>query len=180
MKKAVRIFVVIFLIAGFATANYAQVSTATTTAGANILAPITLTQKSPLHMGTMSVLPGTGGTCTLSTDNVRTTGGGGGVVLSSMAPTSTNATYRVKGEPLYDYTITLPPFISVSDGSPVNDMIINALKAKCLSGATEGLTGTLIAVDGADEFKIGGTLNVAAGQAPGAYTGTFDVIVNYN
>ncbi|MCB2088263.1 MAG: DUF4402 domain-containing protein [Sphingomonadaceae bacterium] len=37
----------------------------------------------------------------------------------------------------------------------------------------------IVSPDGSFDFRVGGTLNVAAGQAPGVYTGTFDVDINY-
>ena len=40
--------------------------------------------------------------------------------------------------------------------------------------------GTLVLSAGVDSFTVGGTLNVGANQAEGAYVGTFNVTVNYN
>ncbi len=34
--------------------------------------------------------------------------------------------------------------------------------------------------DGSQEFYVGAALTVEGSQAPGDYTGTFDVTVNYN
>ena len=39
-------------------------------------------------------------------------------------------------------------------------------------------TGT-ITLAGGDSFSVGGTLNVGANQADGAYSGTFTVTVDY-
>ena len=179
MKKSLILFAAIVMMAGFTTKVMAQATVTGTTAGAKIIVPLALTQTAVLHMGTMSVLAGTAGTCILSTNNIRTTGGAGGVTLSAMNPPSTNAAYHVVGEPLYDYAITLPASINVSNGTPADDMLINALTTKCLSESSDGLIGTLLAVDGDDDFTVGGTLNVAAGQTAGVYAGAFNVTVNY-
>jgi len=162
--------------AGFTTKVIAQAS-ASASAGATIIFPIELTETSPLQMGAMSVLAGTSGSCILSTSNVRNSSGG--VSISSTGPSSSNASFHVVGEPLYEYVISLPGSISIAlAGSPTITMTIDALKAKCSSKLADGLIGIL--VDGDDDFTVGGTLNVGAGQTPGDYTGAFEVIVNYN
>jgi hypothetical protein len=176
MKKLILLIAVMLVMTGFTSMIFAQATVVGTTAGAEIITPISLSQDEVLHFGTMSVLAGTGGTCILSTQGVRTTGGAGGVNLSAAAPTSTNAAYTVGGTDGVTYAIQLPASITVSNGVPT--MIINALLAHTASAGVDGLTGTL--VGGSDTFTVGGTLNVNAGQATGSYTGTFDVTVAYN
>lgn len=58
-------------------------------------------------------------------------------------------------------------------------MTIVSILARTASAGADGLTGTLSAA-GTDNFTVGGTLEVAAGQTTGLYTGTFDVTVAYN
>ncbi|MFZ4402188.1 MAG: DUF4402 domain-containing protein [Bacteroidales bacterium] len=175
MKKSIIIFAAI-IIAGFTTKVMAQ-ATENTTAGAKIVAPISITETSALHFGTMAVLAGSPGTCVLSTQGARTATGG--VNLSAQTPTAANAAYTVGGAISTTYAITLPSTITVSNGTPAQDMTINSLLARTASAAADGLTGTLNG-SGADTFTIGGTLNVAAGQAAAAYSGTFNVTVAYN
>jgi hypothetical protein len=174
MKKVILFIAVIVMIAGFSSNLNAQ-STQSASAAANIVIPIDLTKTADLHFGTMAVLAGTPGTCILSTANVRTATGG--VNLSVQAPTSSNAAFSVAGANNTIYDITLPATITVANGAA--SMIIGTLKAKCASNVADGVQGTLSA-GGADTFTIGGTLNVAAGQAPVLYTGTFNVTVAYN
>jgi hypothetical protein len=175
MKKSIIIFAAI-IIAGFTTKVMAQ-ATENTTAGAKIVAPITINETSALHFGTMAVLAGSPGTCVLSTQGARSATGG--VNLSAQTPTAANAAYTVGGAISTTYAITLPSTITVSNGTPAQDMTINGLLARTASAAADGLTGTLNG-SGADTFTIGGTLNVAAGQAAAAYSGTFNVTVAYN
>ncbi|MFZ4400359.1 MAG: DUF4402 domain-containing protein [Bacteroidales bacterium] len=175
MKKLIIILAIMFF-AGFTTKIMAQ-ATENTTAGAKIVAPISITETSALHFGTMAVLAGSPGTCVLSTQGVRSATGG--VNLSAQTPTAANAAYNVGGAISTTYAITLPSTITVSNGTPAQDMTINALLARTASAGANGLTGTLNG-SGADSFTIGGTLNVAAGQPAAVYSGTFNVTVAYN
>ena len=173
MKKVVVIIAAIVLFAG-STKVMAQ-ATENTAAAAKIVTPISITETSSLHFGTMAILAGTPGTCVLSTQGVRTQTGG--VNLSVQAPTASNAAYNVSGAVNTTYSITLPASITVTSGP--SSMTINALLARTASAGSDGLTGTLSA-GGTDSFTVGGTLNVSQGQATGTYTGTFDVTVAYN
>ena len=162
------------MVALFAT-TFGQATVVGTTAGAKIIATITLTMRQPLHFGTMAVLSSSSGTCQLTTSNVRTATGG--VNLSAAAPISQVAIFDVTGEATVWYVITLPSSITISDGSGHN-MIITSLACRPNSEGADQLNGQLSA-GGADYFSVGGLLSVGAAQAPGAYSGTFDVTVAY-
>jgi hypothetical protein len=174
MKKVLILFAVVVMITGYSTKVMAQ-ATENTAAAAKIVTPLSITETSSLHFGTMAILAGSPGTCVLSTMGIRTQTGG--VNLSVQAPTASNAAYNVSGAINTTYGITLPSTITVTSGA--SNMTINALLARTASAGVNGLTGTLSA-SGTDNFTIGGTLNVAAGQVTGIYTGTFDVTVAYN
>ena len=174
MKKTI-IIIVAIIMAGFS-ANVMAQATKNTTAGAKIVAPITISETSALNFGTMAVLASTAGTCVLSTQGVRTATGG--VNLSAQTPIAANAAYTVGGAINTTYAITLPSSITVSDLS-THTMTINNLLARTASAGANGLTGTLSGT-GTDSFTIGGTLNVAAAQVAAVYSGTFNVTVAYN
>jgi hypothetical protein len=174
MKKVLVLFAVIVMITTYS-ANLMAQATENTSAAAKVVTPLSITETSSLHFGTMAVLAGTPGTCVLSTQGSRSQTGG--VNLSVQAPTASNAAYNVSGAVNTTYAITLPSTITVSSGA--DNMTIGSLLARTASAGTDGLTGTLSA-GGTDNFTIGGTLNVAAGQATGIYTGSFDVTVAYN
>jgi hypothetical protein len=174
MKKLVILIAAIILITGYSSKVMAQ-ATENTAAAAKIVTPISITETASLHFGTMAISAGTPGTCVLSTQGVRTQTGG--VNLSVQAPAASNAAYSVSGAVSTTYGITLPSTITVSQGA--SNMTISSLLARTASAAANGLTGTL-SLTGTDNFTVGGTLNVAAGQATGVYTGTFDVTVAYN
>ena len=156
-------------------------STATTndaTANANVIAPITIANGLTLEFG--NVVAGAG-TVTIAaatgnrTDSVPalTPGGQKGTVRA--------ATFNVTGEGTSTYAITLPSnAVTLSDGAGVpNTMTVNAFTvAAGTTGSVTGTVGTLAA--GAGVLNVGATLNVAALQAPGSYTGTYAVTVAYN
>jgi hypothetical protein len=174
MKKVLILFVAVSMIAGYSTKVMAQ-ATENTAAAAKIVTPLSITETSSLHFGTMAVLAGTPGTCVLSTQGARTQTGG--VNLSIQAPSASNAAYNVAGAVNTTYAITLPATITVTSGA--ESMTINSILARTVSAGVDGLTGTLSA-SGSDSFTVGGTLNVSAGQVTGVYNGTFDVTVAYN
>jgi hypothetical protein len=174
MKKVLVLLTIVVMITGYSTKVMAQ-ATENTAAAAKIVTPLSITETSSLHFGTLAILAGSPGTCVLSTQGIRTQTGG--VNLSVQAPTASNAAYNVSGAINTTYAITLPSTITVTSGAA--NMTINSLLARTASAGVNGLTGTLSA-SGTDNFTIGGTLNVAAGQVTGVYTGTFDVTVAYN
>jgi hypothetical protein len=174
MKKLSVLIAAVIMVAGSSTKVIAQ-ATENTSAAARIVTPISITETSSLHFGTMAILAGTPGTCVLSTSGIRTQTGG--VNLSVQTPAASNAAYNVSGAVNTTYGITLPSTITVTSGPA--SMTISSLLARTASAGADGLTGTLSA-GGTDNFTVGGTLGVSAGQSTGTYTGTFDVTVAYN
>lgn len=176
MKKSIIIQLIFCMMALFPFLANGQAPTENTAAGAKIIASIALTEVQPMHFGTMTVQAGQGGTCVISPAGVRSRTGG--VTLSNLAPTMSLATYSVTGEPGKSYSITLPATITVT--SAPFSMTVSNLLAKPASGAASfNATGT-IGSGGSEQFTIGATLNVAAGQEEGLYTGTFAITVTYN
>jgi len=181
MKKTFIIFSAALLMAGFATTATAQTSAtvAATAAGTKLVVPMTLTQTSPLHFGTVNVLAGTGGTVQLpsnSTTRVISTG----LAASTVAPLATNAAYNVTGTMNATYALTLPATIVVTETVGATAvMTISALTAR-FNGAAEDAVVSTLSATGTDNFTVGGTLTVAAAQTSGIYAGTFPVTVDYN
>lgn len=177
MKKLLVIFAAIVLMVNFSGKVMGQ-ATENTAAAAKLITPISITENASLHFGTMSVLAGTGGTCILSTQGVRSKTDG--VSLSSQTPAATNAAYTVAGQANATYAITLPSTITVTESvGGVQTMTISSLLARTASAGSNGLTGTLDG-SGNDTFTVGGTLTVPAGKLAGLYEGAFDVTVAYN
>jgi len=184
MKKTI-LFVAIVLMAGFSTTAMAQTSATVaeaTEAGAKLIVPMTITETSPLHFGTITLPDLTGGTVVLSTANVRTFTGAG-TVASTVAPLQTNAAYNVTGTQNVTYALTLDPSITVTEtvGSTAT-MTISALTVKFGTTAekTAVAATSVLSATGTDNFILGGTLTVKASQVAGIYAGTFPVTVDYN
>ena len=134
---------------------------------AGFVLPITLLKGSDLSFGQLFVGPFPG-TCVVTPQGARSsTGGvqlGGG---SGVGP----ASFTVGGDLLAAYSITLPGAATMTSGG--SSMTVNTFTSDP-SG-----TGQLDAL-GSQALSVGATLHVGAAQAPGTYSGTFDVTVAYN
>jgi len=138
------------------------------TATAIILHPVTVLKLADLDFG--SILVTAAGTITLdpADNSVITTGG-----VVPLAGTRHAA--RFAG--------------AASGNSVVNIKLPKQPITLTRVSGTETMTLVKLTLDGPDkrtmakaasfEFKVGGKLNVAAGQADGTYVGTFNVIVQY-
>ena len=153
----------------FATAAFAQTSaTATASASARVLTPITITKLTDLNFGSLVAGP-TAGTVVVDPASARTATGGVSLVNS----TYTAAQFNVTGEPSTAYTITLPGAIAITHTT--NNAL--TMTVNTFTSNPSG-TGTLSAL-GAQQLNVGATLNVAANQGSGLYTGNFNVTVAY-
>jgi hypothetical protein len=168
MKQIIKFLAIAVVILAFSGAANAQTVTATSQAAAMIVAPLTITNTAGLHFGTI-MRGATAGTVTVETDGDRTFTGG--VTLSPINPVHTVATFTIEGEAGRAYTIDLPASINITGaGDPM-------AVATFVSDPAEG---TYTPVGVSTTLLVGATLSVAADQAAGLYTGTFDVSVNYN
>jgi hypothetical protein len=164
------------------TGAFAQSSaTATGTATANVIHPITLTASRPLAFGNVVpgaalgtlVIAGTSGGAQSFTGGVTQPGGQKGTVSS--------AQFDVSGEGTYTYTITIPTAaVTISDGNAPDDMTVDTWTSSIATTAGAGVLNGALGAVGTQSFFVGGTLNVGAAQAAGSYTGSFSVTVAYN
>jgi len=157
---------------GFSNSTFAQ-ATATASASANIITPISIVKNIDMNFGNVAVSGSIAGTVVLAPAGTRTTGGAGGVTLPSTVGTVAAANFTVSGQAGYTYAITLPASCVITDGT--HNMTVNAFTS------TPSSTGTLN-TSGVQTLTVGATLNVSAGQAANAYTNAsgVPVIVNYN
>ncbi len=154
---------------GFAAGAFAQ-ATANASASADVVTPITIAKVADISFGNVAVKSDAGGTVVMDTEGVTTKTGD--VTLPATAGTVTAASFTVEGEAGYTYAITLPVSATITDAISSTTMELSDFQSSP-SG-----TGTLTA--GTETLKVGATLTVGAGQTSGAYTGSFDVTVNYN
>lgn len=119
----------------------------------------------PLSFGTLISGP-TSGTATVTSGGVTTTTGGVIAFGGGSAPASFTITIA-QGNP--NYTILLPASANlIGPGGP---MIVDGF------GSTPGNGGHIRPPTGFQTMTVGATLHVGANQAPGTYSGTFDITV---
>ncbi|MFZ3042283.1 MAG: DUF4402 domain-containing protein [Thiobacillus sp.] len=155
-----------FALGGAALGVNGHAASATGNATATVITPIAIANTADLAFGKFAA--STGGTVVMSPAGTRTATGA--VVLSTVTPGAA-ASFDVTGDNNATYAITLPATASIASGA--NTMTVDTFTS------TPSATGTLSAT-GAETVTVGGTLTVASAQVAGAYTGTFDVTVEYN
>jgi hypothetical protein len=144
---------------------------------ANIVSAITITKNHDLLFGQV-VSDINAGTVVVGTDGTRTSTGGLTLLAQSGVSYSTvhQASFAITGSAGYIYTIGLPTTavtLTSGTGEAAPTMTVDTF----LSSPSG--TGTLDTTLGTSTLNVGGTLHVAAGQAAGAYSGSFTVTVAY-
>lgn len=148
-----------------------QAASTSADATATVILPISIAKVADLRFGKFAA--NTGGTVVMSAASARSATST--VVLSASAAGGA-ASFTVTGEPSTTYAITLPVGASpttITGGGGADTMTVGTYTS------TPSATGTT-AVGGTQTLLVGATLNVASGQAAGAYTGSFSVTVDYN
>ena len=144
------------------TAAYAAPVSASATARAQILRQIPIANTSDLDFGT--IVSGTAASTVIVTPvGARTCGVG----LTCTGAT-TGANFNIVGTNNAIVTVTGSNTVTLTSGT--NTMTAALVR----SGAAVTLSAT-----GTGSVQVGGTLAVGATQADGAYTGTFNVTVDY-
>src|SRR5476651_1372544 len=134
MKNIVKIFATAAIIIAGTNVSFAQ-ATATASASATIITPISIAKTVDMNFGNVAVSATIAGTAILAPAGTRTTGGAGGVTLPATTGTVAAASFTVSGQASYTYAITLPSTCTISSGS--NTMTVNAFTS------TPSATGTL-------------------------------------
>jgi hypothetical protein len=146
----------------------ATAATASATASVVTLRPLTLVKTDDLDFGSL-IASSTAGTVKIdpSTD-ARTTAGG--VTVAGGAPSA--ARFVALGLVNIYSNVTLPTSITLDRTGGGGTMTVNAITTN--GPATRLFPGTAIL-----DVRVGGTLNVAANQPAGDYSGQFNVTVVY-
>jgi len=153
------------LVTGAAFAQVGSSATATASAFAKVITPITITKTADLNFGT--IISGPAGTVTVTPAGVETAAGAS---IVSPNPNVSAAQFNVTGEPSTAYSISLPSSITISNGAQTMT-VDNFSSTPTPNGLLSGL--------GAQSLQVGARLNVLANQAVGSYSGTFSVTVAY-
>lgn len=182
MKKTLMIFAAIVMMAGFSNTVMAQ-ATATTSGGAVLIVPMTITQTAPLHFGSITLLSTAAtGTVTLPSSSISRVFSAGVEAAGVSSDPATNAAYDVTGTYNETYALVLPSAaITLTEvgGTNAATMTVTAFTASFTAVGSTATTSTL-STTGTDDFTLGATLNLAIGQTGGVYAGTFPVSVDYN
>lgn len=165
MKKFVLAAALVAFTSGTAFAASGNTSTATGTAAAQPIAPLTLVHwaGNQLRFGRFS----TNGSGTVTVNGVSgaaSTGGGTAFVSGS---TTSMDFFIASGEP--------GRLLGIVTGSGT----VSAGAATMSFTTTPMLPAGFLPATGSGYFTVGGTLSVNAGQAPGSYTGSYAVTVTY-
>ena len=153
--------VVAGLVAGVAATVQAAADTGNATA--TIIIPIAIANTTDLAFGSV-VSSGSADTVVVSPAGARTCGG-----TLTCTNSVTAGAFDVTGGTGETYTISLPASTTVISGG--DNMTVDTFVS------TPTPTGTL--TGGAETLLVGATLQVAASQPNGSYTGTYSVTVNY-
>jgi uncharacterized protein DUF4402 len=149
-----------FALAGLAAMAIAGVPTASAQL-------ISISKTADLGFGT-AFIGSSLGTVVVTPAGARTASGG--VTLGSTSGVGA-AQFTVSGIALLTYHITLPSSIALSSGG--SSMTVNTFTSTPSGSGTFPLAGT-------QTLTVGATLQVGAVQAPGTYSGSFNVTVSYN
>jgi Domain of unknown function (DUF4402) len=145
-----------------------RTSTVTFHVRADFLTAIALAKVTDLSFGS-AIMSATPGTVVLTPAGARSATGG--VTLASGGLVGP-ATFTVSGDAAASYSVTLPASITLSRSGGGTLTISPVISTPSGTGTLDGT--------GQQTLSVGGTLNVAANQQAGAYSGTFNVTVAYN
>lgn len=153
---------------------------ATSVATATSISPIAVAASQVLSFGRF--VPAVGATTlTISNSGVRT--GTGAIILSNTQAAYSAARFDVSGEANATYSITHSGAAVLTAVAPAAGATMALTKTSDFSASNATTTnvaaGTLGAT-GLQSIYVGGTIAVAASQAPGTYTGDVTITVEYN
>ena len=182
MRKYLILFAAIMIVAGITNRGLAQTAVSdvkSNDANAQILGAIALTAEQDLEFG--GIVPDGVAVGTVIIDNQDGRNKTGNLTLVSSKVTPKSGYYTVTGTGLVPYVITVPTnSFNISNTTGLGNETMAVTGITCSKGAlTAGAIGSTFTSGGTDNFKIGGTLHVGINQAPGLYTGTFNVTVAY-
>lgn len=181
MKNSIKTLAVIALLAIAGNAFGQTSASASATANATIICPMTLTQVADLYFGTL-ISGATAGTLTVN-PNGTNDGGTGGVSLyhgTMIHNEPSAARFTVGGQGGYHYHVdgtVIDPWMTNgnTDPTPLGPGTV-------LFNSDAAADPILPAGDGCVQqtLNVGGTYSLPASATPGTYTKTFYVTVHYN
>jgi hypothetical protein len=158
-------------------AGAGDTATTSATATATVYTPIEIDNTEGLAFGNIVAAAG-GGTVTVPAIGGTPERTGNAGLMPANLGTVTAAEFTATGQSGAAYSVTVPASGEVANttGTGAETMVLSDFTSKLANGTTD--PGNL--TDGSEVFYVGATLAVGATQVAGAYTGTFNVSVNYN
>lgn len=146
------------------------------TSSAVVVRPNTLVKVDDLDFGTIATSPAAGTVTVSPATGARS--GSGGVTLVGAA--SQRAMFQGTGGLLF-ITVTGDNNVTLTRAGGGGTMTASLVRAITTSGGGVSILGSSATLlpSGVQTYYVGGTLNVGANQAPGDYSGTFTLTVNY-
>ncbi len=142
-------------------------TTGTGNASAVIVSPLSVSETAGMNFGDIDASGGAG-TVIVSTAGAASVTGS--VAMVNSGPDTPSADlFTIGGLSGASYTLSLPASATLTSG--VNTMTVDTFTASS--------TNSYVLTGGSDTLAVGGTLHVAAGQAAGTYTGTYNLTVTY-
>jgi hypothetical protein len=154
-----------------AQAQSSDSSTISGVAGAEVIEPSRLMRLRDLRFGAFAQ-PTAASSLTIAPNGTATAVGQIASTMTIQQPVSGRgqAIFRIDGTPNRAVVVQIPNRITISNGSAT--MQVNAITSNLPANGRPRMDPS-----GVFYLNIGGTLNVAANQAPGHYTGNFTVTV---
>ena len=166
MKNFSRLSLIAAVVATLSTFSVSAIAaTATGTANATVLTPITITAGTALNFGTLAG-NASGGTVVVTAAGARSTTGSAVVTSGTFSAGS----FSLTGTGASTFGVTYPASFNVTSAAAGATPM-----AVTITGAA---TGALSA--GSVTLPVGGILTVGANQIAGSYTGTYVMTVEYN
>jgi len=133
-----------------------------------LLLPLTLTKVDDLEFGTVVSSPVAGTVTINAKTGVRTSAGGVTLVPSDIGQRGLFVWAATPGQPV-DFDISYPSTLDDGAGHSVQVAVLFLQNSSTITNAS-----------GVAQTGVGGSILIAANQAAGTYTNTFDVTANYN
>ena len=170
MRKFILSLFAIVMVASFSNKVMAQ-SNADSDALATLIVPLSIANDVAMDFKTVAA-SATAGTVVMTAAATAVVTAHDGATVVSGTPTA--GKFTVTGDGTQAFTITLPATASTLTGSVSGDITVDTWTCSEADLNNAALaSGTLV-------FYVGGTLNIDADEVAGLYSGTFNVIVDYN
>lgn len=169
-------------LAGTASPVLARSSTAAGVATATVIRPLTVAATADMDFGTITHLPGTGGSVTVTPGAAGATfaGGAGAGCAGADCAAAHAAHFAVNGEPQRNYSIQLPASVTATGTASIPGTVAPSLVVGNLTiRSTNGGSNPRIDATGAGSFEVGGTITLPADLPAARYRASFAVMVTY-